>query len=161
MFKNYRQDRCYIIAEIGGNFTTWEQAKRLVDAALECGVDAVKLQTYIADTISSKLAVFDMENTGVVSQHELFQKYEIDEPISDVDYLKNLDMQDFLNCDETRKILQEENYQYFEENIKPVLMRLFKRYAKNYNCDIFLYNDPDGEKNCDIFSEIVKGEKIF
>jgi len=81
MFKNYRQDRCYIIAEIGGNFTTWEQAKRLVDAALECGVDAVKLQTYIADTISSKLAVFDMENTGVVSQHELFQKYEIDEAL--------------------------------------------------------------------------------
>lgn len=82
-------------------------------------------------------------------------KYEMDEPISEVDNLKNLDMQDFLNCDETRKILQEENYQYFEENIKPALMRLFKRYAKNYNCDIFLYNDPYGEKNCDIFSEIV------
>jgi len=81
--------------------------------------------------------------------------YEMDEPISDVDYLKNLNMQDFLNCDETRKILQEENYQYFEENIKSALMRLFTRYAKNYNCDLFLYNDPDGEKNNDLFSEIV------
>ena len=82
-------------------------------------------------------------------------RYETDEIISDVDYLKNLDIQDFLNCDETRKILQEENYQYFEEYIKPALMRLFKRYAKNYNSDIFLYNDHEGEKNCDIFSEIV------
>ena len=82
-------------------------------------------------------------------------RYEIDEPKSDVDDLKNLDMQDLLNCDETRKILQEENYQYFEENIKLALMRLFTRYAKNYNCDLFLCNDPDGEKNSDLFSEIV------
>lgn len=79
MFHNYCKDRCYIIAEIGGNFTTLEQAKCLIDAAVECGVDAVKLQTYRADTISSKLAIFDMENTGVVSQHELFQKYEVGE----------------------------------------------------------------------------------
>ena len=79
MFKNYRTDRCYIIAEIGGNFTTLEQAKRLIDAAAECGVDAVKLQTYRADTVASRGAIFDMENTGVVSQHSLFRKYEIDE----------------------------------------------------------------------------------
>lgn len=78
MFKNYRTDRCYIIAEIGGNFTTFEEAKRLIDEAHACGVDAVKLQTYRADTISSKVAEFDMENTGVTSQHGLFKKYEID-----------------------------------------------------------------------------------
>ena len=78
MFKNYRSDRCYIIAEIGGNFTTSEQAVRLIDAAVECGVDAVKLQTYRAETVASKKAIFDMENTGKVSQFELFQKYEID-----------------------------------------------------------------------------------
>jgi len=79
MFRNYRADRCYIIAEIGGNFTTLDQAKRLVDAAHGCGVDAVKLQTYRADTIASTKAVFDMENTGVVSQHDLFKQYEVDE----------------------------------------------------------------------------------
>ena len=77
MMRNYRTDRCYIIAEIGGNFTTLEQAKRLIDEAAGCGVDAVKLQTYRADTLSSKKAVFDMENTGVTSQYELFRKYEI------------------------------------------------------------------------------------
>jgi N,N'-diacetyllegionaminate synthase len=81
MFKNYRSDRCYIIAEIGGNFTTFEQAKKLIDAARDCGVDAIKLQTYRADTITSTKAIFDMENTGVVSQHDLFRKYEVNEAL--------------------------------------------------------------------------------
>jgi sialic acid synthase SpsE len=79
MFRNYSKQRCYIIAEIGGNFTTFDQAKILADAAAAAGVDAVKLQTYQADTLSSKKAFFDMENTGVISQHELFRKYEINE----------------------------------------------------------------------------------
>lgn len=70
-------DKTYIIAEIGGNFIDFEQAKKLIDAAYDCGVDAVKLQTYRADTISSKKAIFDMENTGVTSQYDLFKKYEI------------------------------------------------------------------------------------
>lgn len=81
MFKNYRIERCYIIAEIGGNFTTFEQAQRLIDAAEACGVDAVKLQTYRADTVTSRKAIFDMENTGVVSQHALFKKYEVNESV--------------------------------------------------------------------------------
>ncbi len=81
MFKKYQKDRCYIIAEIGGNFTTYDQAVRLVDAAAECGVDAIKLQTYRAETVASKKALFDMENTGQVSQFELFQKYAIDKEL--------------------------------------------------------------------------------
>jgi N,N'-diacetyllegionaminate synthase len=81
MFNNYRSDRCYIIAEIGGNFTTLAEAKRLIDEAHGCGVDAVKLQTYRADTIASTKAIFNMENTGVVSQHELFLKYEVNEAL--------------------------------------------------------------------------------
>ncbi|ANL45542.1 N-acetylneuraminic acid synthase NeuB family protein [Rhizobium phaseoli] len=78
MFRNYQKNRCYIIAEIGGNFTTFEQAKRLIDEAKKANVDAVKLQTYRASTISSKHAIFDMENTGVTSQFDLFRKYEVD-----------------------------------------------------------------------------------
>ena len=81
MFRSYRADRCYIIAEIGGNFTTFEQAQRLVDAAAGCGVDAVKLQTYRAGTLASRKAIFDMENTGVVPQYDLFKKYEVDEAL--------------------------------------------------------------------------------
>lgn len=77
MFRNYSRDRCYIIAEIGGNFTTFAEACRLIDEATACGVDAVKLQTYRAATVASKVAVFDMENTGITSQYELFRRYEI------------------------------------------------------------------------------------
>lgn len=79
MIQGRNKERCYIIAEIGGNFTTFEQAKKLIDEAAACGVDAAKLQTYRADTITSKKAIFDMENTGVVSQYDLFKKYEINE----------------------------------------------------------------------------------
>ena len=78
MFNNYTLDKCYIIAEIGGNFTTYEQAVKLIDAAVACGVDAVKLQTYRAETVASRKAMFDMENTGNVSQFDLFKKYQID-----------------------------------------------------------------------------------
>lgn len=70
-----------MIAEIGGNFTVFEQARKLIDEAVRCGVDAVKLQTYRAETVASKKAIFDMENTGVTSQYELFKKYEIDEDV--------------------------------------------------------------------------------
>jgi N-acetylneuraminate synthase len=83
MIKKMVRDRkkTYIIAEIGGNFLNFEQAKELIDAAYDCGVDAVKIQTYKADTLSSKNAIFDMENTGITSQYELFKKYEIDEEL--------------------------------------------------------------------------------
>lgn len=71
----------YIIAEIGGNFTTFDEASALVDAARDCGADAVKIQTFRADTLASRTAMFEMENTGVTSQHELFLKYEIGESL--------------------------------------------------------------------------------
>lgn len=74
-------DRCYIIAEIGGNFTDYETGKLLIDQAAECGADAVKLQTYRADTISSRDAMFDQENTGVASQYDYFKKFELSEKL--------------------------------------------------------------------------------
>ena len=77
MFHN--SDRTYIVAEIGGNFIDFDKGAVLIDQAKECGVDAVKLQTYRADTITSRQAVFDMENTGIISQTELFKKYELSE----------------------------------------------------------------------------------
>ena len=80
-FKNLKRGRCYVIAEIGGNFTDLETAKRLIDEAARSKVDAVKLQTYRAATLSTKSAVFDMENTGVQSQFEIFKKYEISEEL--------------------------------------------------------------------------------
>jgi N-acetylneuraminate synthase len=81
MLKNYRPNRCYIIAEIGGNFTTFDQARKLVDLAASCGIDAVKLQTYRADTIVNRTALFDLDNIGHIPQYEFFKQFEIDEDL--------------------------------------------------------------------------------
>ena len=74
-------DHTYIIAEIGGNFFDLETARKLIDDAKESGVDAVKLQTYRAETVASTKAMFDMENTGIISQYDYFKKFEIDETL--------------------------------------------------------------------------------
>lgn len=74
-------ERIYIIAEIGGNFRTLEEAKSLVDAAGNCGLDAVKLQTFRANTLASSAAEFHFEATGDVPQLELFRDYEISEAL--------------------------------------------------------------------------------
>ena len=81
MFKKFKPGQCYIIAEIGGNFTTFAEAKKLIDECHSCGVDAVKVQTFKAETISSKKAMFDFEATGNVTQYDLFRKYEINETL--------------------------------------------------------------------------------
>lgn len=78
MLKKLKDNRCYIIAEIGGNFTTFEEAKKLVDLACESGVNAIKLQTYKADTIVTKTAKFDLDNIGDVYQKDFFKQYQID-----------------------------------------------------------------------------------
>lgn len=74
-------EKCYIVAEIGGNFIDYNTAVDLIDQAKKSGADAVKLQTYRADTIASKQAMFDMENTGITLQKDYFRKYELSEEI--------------------------------------------------------------------------------
>ena len=78
-----------------------------------------------------------------------------EEFITKEEYLKNLDLQDFLNCDETSEILEMEFYNNFELGLKKSLMRVFENCAKTYSSDDFLYQDFTGEKNSDVFSEIV------
>ncbi len=77
---NMIKGKCYIIAEIGGNFTTYEQAVLMIDQAARAGADAVKLQTYRADTMASKEAMFDMEEIKG-SQYDYFKKFEISEEL--------------------------------------------------------------------------------
>lgn len=69
----------YIIAEAGVNHEgSMELAKRLIAEAQEGGADAIKFQTYKADTIASKHSpsYWDLSKEPTTSQHELFKKYD-------------------------------------------------------------------------------------
>lgn len=88
-------EHIYIIAEIGGNFLNFEQAKKMIDLAALAKVDCIKLQTYKAETITNKKAMFDMENVGKILQQEYFKKFELSEKLHKqvINYIlsKNLD----------------------------------------------------------------------
>ena len=68
---------CYTVAEIGGLYKNFEEAKRLIDSAIEIEIDAIKLQTFEAETMTTKTNFFDMEATGKISQYDLFKKLQI------------------------------------------------------------------------------------
>lgn len=68
----------FIIAELGYNFNTLDEALRSVDAAAKSGVDAIKVQTFRADTITTRNVDFPAE-AGGVNQYEEFKRYEISE----------------------------------------------------------------------------------
>lgn len=71
---------CFIIAEMSGNHNMdYDRAVKIIHAAKEAGVDAVKLQTYTADTItlnSDKPWFRTGENTlwSGMTLHELYEK---------------------------------------------------------------------------------------
>lgn len=66
----------FFMAEIGGNYATFEEAKALIDAAKQVDINAIKFQTFEAETITTKNNFFDMDATGRVSQYELFKELE-------------------------------------------------------------------------------------
>ncbi|MEZ0240998.1 MAG: N-acetylneuraminate synthase family protein [Chloroflexota bacterium] len=71
--------RPVIIAEAGVNHEgSLDIARRLVDEAAASGADAIKFQTYKADTIASRHspAYWDTSKEPTTSQHELFSKYD-------------------------------------------------------------------------------------
>lgn len=72
----------YIIAEIGCNHNgSFELAKQMIDVAVDCGVDAVKFQTFRADLLISKYAPkaeYQKITTGEQdSQLEMTRKLEL------------------------------------------------------------------------------------
>lgn len=72
-----------IIAEAGVNHNgDPRMAKRLVDAAKECGADAVKFQTFKAEKIASRyasLAAYQRKSVEGDSQLEMIRRLELDE----------------------------------------------------------------------------------
>tara|TARA_Y100000590_G_scaffold462949_1_gene628438 strand:- start:6845 stop:7888 length:1044 start_codon:yes stop_codon:yes gene_type:complete len=82
---------CYSIAEIGGSFQSFEEAKRLIDSAVELNVNAIKFQTLEAETITTKNNFFDMKATGKISQYEIFKRFELSKTLQQqvVDYAKD------------------------------------------------------------------------
>jgi N,N'-diacetyllegionaminate synthase len=85
---------CYFIAEIGNSFKNFQQAKLLIDLAKEAGVDAVKFQTFEAETVTTKSNMFDMEVTGKISQYEFLKKLQISKELQReiVNYAKKINM---------------------------------------------------------------------
>lgn len=69
----------FIIAEAGVNHEgSMQIAKRLIEEACEGGADAIKFQTYKANTIASKNspAYWDTRKEPIASQYELFCKHD-------------------------------------------------------------------------------------
>ena len=80
----------YTIAEIGVAFKNFEEGKRLIDSALEMGVDSIKFQTYEAETVSTKNNFYDLEITGNISQYEFHKDLELSKELQTkvVEYAK-------------------------------------------------------------------------
>ncbi|MGB2963459.1 MAG: N-acetylneuraminate synthase [Anaerolineales bacterium] len=73
---------CFIIAEAGVNHNgNLKTAKRLVDAAVSAGANAVKFQTFVAEQVISPIAPqadYQLKNTGKdESQLEMVQRLEL------------------------------------------------------------------------------------
>lgn len=82
----------YVVAEIGGNFHTFELGTKLIKSAIFCGADAVKLQTFRAENVVSRFATFDMPGVGgKKTQLEILKNLELDCRIQKkiFDYCKN------------------------------------------------------------------------
>ena len=85
---------CYFIAEIGGLFREFEEAKRLIDSAINIGVDAVKFQTLEAETITTKNNYFNLGVTGKVLQYDFFKEFEPSKKVQEqvVEYANEKDI---------------------------------------------------------------------
>ena len=73
--------KCFIIAEIGVNHNNdLKIAKKLVLAAKKCGADAVKFQTFKAETLATKntpKANYQKKKFNNESHYEMLKKLEL------------------------------------------------------------------------------------
>ena len=82
------KEPCFIIAEIGSNHNNdWDLALEHIDAAVSAGADAVKIQTFKADSHVSKKVRLPSDPKGEKTTHGLLKSLEINrdwqEPLFD------------------------------------------------------------------------------
>ncbi len=63
-----------------------------------------------------------------------------------VEILKSLNLEDFLNCQDTKQILINEHYNTFEKVLKPQLENLYEKYNFMYRNDKLFGKDWDNEE---------------
>ena len=68
---------CFVVSEIGAMYEDIEGMKKLIKASKDAGADAVKIQTYRAETIALPGAEFEFEDGSRMSQVDFFKQYEI------------------------------------------------------------------------------------
>jgi len=135
----------YIIAEIGVNHEgNLDIAKQMVNDAKESGADAVKFQTYKANTIASKNspAYWDTSKEPTESQYKLFKKHEgfwQDEMIILKNYCDNLGIEfmstpfDFESAEFLNDLMD-----VFKISSSDITNKPFIQYISNFNKPIIL-----------------------
>lgn len=68
---------CFIISEIGAMYEDLHGMKELIKVSKQSGADAVKLQTYTAENMALKDAIFELDDGRKISQFDFFKKHEI------------------------------------------------------------------------------------
>ena len=66
-----------VVAEIGANFASPVEGRAMITAAAAAGCDAVKVQTFRADTLVRAGAMFTFEDGSHASQHDFFRAREL------------------------------------------------------------------------------------
>jgi N-acetylneuraminate synthase len=97
IFKNNGQP--YFIAEIGVNYeNNFERAKKIIKLAKIGGADAVKFQSYKAETIACKKSPYywDLKKVPIKSQYDLFKKFD---KFGEKEFIKLKEYCDKLNID--------------------------------------------------------------
>ncbi len=88
------QRPCFIVAEIGGMYENVEGMKELIKLSKDAGANAVKIQTYRAETMALPDAEFIFEDGSRMSQFDFFKKYEISRKNHEIlfDYAGKIDI---------------------------------------------------------------------